>query len=94
MNTLSNTGSFTTRALEKKRKQEIAFGCVILKKKKSNLKDIRKKGNLKLTNQRSTPPRCVCRNFTLLGFHLRKNIFKIFGRLELFLKDVTVKLNL
>jgi hypothetical protein len=39
-------------------------------------------------------PRCVCRNFTLLGFHLRKNIFKIFGLLELFLKDVTVKLNL
>jgi hypothetical protein len=37
------TGSFTTRALEKKRKQEIAFGCVILKKKKSNLKDIREK---------------------------------------------------
>jgi hypothetical protein len=37
------TGSFTTRALEKKRKQEIAFGCVILKKKKSSLKDIREK---------------------------------------------------
>jgi hypothetical protein len=37
------TGSFTTRALEKKRKQEIAFGSVILKKKKSNLKDIREK---------------------------------------------------
>jgi hypothetical protein len=37
------TGSFTTRALEEKRKQEIAFGCVILKKKKSNLKDIREK---------------------------------------------------
>jgi hypothetical protein len=87
------TGSFTTRALEKKRKQEIAFGCVILKKKKSSLKDIREKTR-QLTNQRSTPPRCVCRNLTLLGFHLRKNIFKIFGRLELFLKDVTVKLNL
>jgi hypothetical protein len=37
------TGSFTTRALEKKRKQEIAFGCVVLKKKKSSLKDIREK---------------------------------------------------
>jgi hypothetical protein len=37
------TGSFTTRALEKKRKQEIAFGCVILKKKKFSLKDIREK---------------------------------------------------
>jgi hypothetical protein len=31
--TSMSTGSFTTRALEKKRKQEIAFGCVILKKK-------------------------------------------------------------
>jgi hypothetical protein len=36
-------GSFTTHALEKKTKQEIAFGCVILKKKKSSLKDIREK---------------------------------------------------
>jgi hypothetical protein len=38
-----HTDSFTTRALEKKRKQKIAFGCVILKKKKSNLKDIPEK---------------------------------------------------
>jgi hypothetical protein len=37
------TGFFTTRALEKKRKQGIAFGCVILKKKKSSLEDIREK---------------------------------------------------
>jgi hypothetical protein len=43
LKTIGNTGSFTTRALEKKRKQEIAFGCVILKKKKSSLKDIRQK---------------------------------------------------
>jgi hypothetical protein len=37
------TASFTTHALEKKTKQEIAFRCVILKKKKSSLKDIREK---------------------------------------------------
>jgi hypothetical protein len=43
VNSAKYTGSFTTRALEKKRKQEIAFGCVILKKKKSSLKDIREK---------------------------------------------------
>jgi hypothetical protein len=42
-NPIIHTGSFTTRALEKKRKQEIAFGCVILKKKIYNLKDIREK---------------------------------------------------
>jgi hypothetical protein len=36
------SGPFTTRAPEKKRKHEIAFGCVILKK--NNLaKDIREK---------------------------------------------------
>jgi hypothetical protein len=60
----------------------------------SNKKRYSRKDDLKLTNQRSTPRRCVCRNFTLLGLYLRKNIFEIFGRLELFLKDITVKLNL
>jgi hypothetical protein len=33
-------GSFGTRALEKMRKHEIAFVCVILKENKSSLKDI------------------------------------------------------
>jgi hypothetical protein len=31
----------------------------------------------KNTNQRSTPPKCVCRNFMLLGFHLRKKHLNI-----------------
>jgi hypothetical protein len=82
-----------SRPREKEETRDCCWMCNF-EEKKIQLKTYSRKDNLKLTNQISTPPRCVCRNFTLLGLHLRKSIFKIFGRLELFLKDVTVKLNL
>jgi hypothetical protein len=48
MNTLSlmHTVPITTGAPKKKRKHEIAFECVILKKKKSSVKAIREMSSL------------------------------------------------